>query len=643
MLNKGTATIGFLLSFLAGSGLMWSITQYERTAVPSSDRVSVSASAHAGSPIPIGDDDPSWGDPDAPVSVVLLSDFECPYCSRVGPTLERIRQEYGPRKVRLVWKNNPLPNHPGARPTAVAGATVQALGGDFWKFHDLAFSHQRELTKDNLKQWAVSAGVDAAAFDAALATQKYAGKVDRDLALARQIGANSTPAFRVNGKVVSGAQPFDTFKALIDEQLGAASALAKSGVAASRLSVELTKKNFTAPAKREASPQKRPEDRTVWRIPVADDDPVRGPADALVTIVEFSEFQCPYCSRVGETLSRLEREYASDLRFVWKDAPAAFHPRAKPAAQLARVAYLRRGAQGFWTAHDALFAAQKNLDDAAFEQLTGTLGLRWPEVRAEMASAAVAAKLAESEGLVADFAANGTPHFFINGRRLVGALPYDTFKALVDEQLSVARGLVQSGVPRSGVWKALMKDAKPAPPPERKEVAPATADNPSRGAKNAKVTIVEFSDFQCPFCSRATATVEQILAAYPKDVKVVWRHLPLSFHADAALAAEAAQEAFAQGGDAGFWKYHDVLFQNQKAIGRADLERHARELGLDMARFNAALDRHTHQAHIGRDQDVARRAGISTTPGFTINGYFVSGAHPFEVFDRLIKRALKDS
>jgi protein-disulfide isomerase len=642
MLNKGTAIVGFLLSFLAGSGLMWGVARYESNA-PRIIGGSASASPHAGSPIPIGDDDPSWGDPDAPVTVVLLSDFECPYCSRVGPILERIRKEYGPRKVHLVWKNNPLPGHPSARPTAVAAATVQALGGDFWKFHDLAFSHQRELTRENLKQWAVSAGADAAAFDAAMGAQKYAGKVDRDLALARQIGANSTPAFRVNGKVLSGALPFETFKALIDEQLAAASALAKSGVAASRLSVELTKKNFTATPARPEAPQKRPEDRTVWRIPVAADDPVRGPADALVTIVEFSEFQCPYCSRVGETLTRLEREYAADLRFVWKDAPATFHPRAKPAAQLARVAYQRGGERGFWTAHDALFAAQKNLDDAAFEQLTSTLGLRWPEVRAEMASPRVAAKLAESESLVEDFAAHGTPYFFINGRRLVGAQPYDTFKALVDEQLGVARGLLQSGVRRSDVFKALMKDAKPAPPPDRKDVPPATADNPSRGAKNAKITIVEFSDFQCPFCSRVTPTVDQILAAYPKDVKVVWRHLPLPFHPDAPLAAEAAQEAFAQGGDAGFWKYHDVLFANQKALGRPELERHARELGLDMARFNAALDRHTHQAHIGRDRDAARQAGISSTPGFTINGYFISGAHPFEVFDRLIKRALKDS
>lgn len=187
-----------------------------------------------------------------------------------------------------------------------------------------------------------------------------------------------------------------------------------------------------------------------------------------------------------------------------------------------------------------------------------------------------------------------------------------------------------------------MKSAKPAPEPERKLVAAPTRDNPFRGPERARVTITEFSDFQCPFCSKVTSSVEQVLAAYPRDVKLVWRHLPLGFHPDAALAAEAAQEAFAQTGNAGFWKFHDTLFQNQKALKRPDLERYAREQGLDMARFNAALDTRKHKPHVDRDSEEAKRAGISGTPGFVINGYFVSGAYPFDTYNRLIQRALED-
>jgi protein-disulfide isomerase len=641
-MTKGTALVGFLLSFLAGTGLMWGIAQTRYPAPAITHPEASESAAHASSPIPISSEDPAWGKADAPVTIVAISDFECPYCSRVVPTLARIEKEYGPDRVRVVWKNNPLSSHPNARPAAEAAATVHALGGDFWKFHDLAFSHQKELTAEHFTEWAVAAGVDASRFRSEVGAKRSAAKIDRDIALANRIGARSTPHFRVNGKVLSGAQPFDTFKQLIDEQLAAADALAKAGVARGRLSLELTQKNF-APSR--PNEEKRPAavDETVWKVPVNADDPVHGPSDALVTLVEFSDFQCPYCSRAAETVERLMQEYPTNLRVVWKDLPAAFHPRARPAALLSRFAYARRGNEGFWAAHDALFESQKDLEDAALERIAQKLGLDWREARAAMATAPYAAKLDASSELAADFAIPGTPHFFVNGRRISGARPYEDFKRMVDAQLAVAQALVNQGTRRGEVFRELMKTAKGAPEPEKKIVPSPTRDNPSRGPATAKVTIVEFSDFQCPYCSRASGTVEQVLAAYPKDVKLVWRHLPLSFHADAALAAEAAQEAFAQRGNEGFWKYHDTLFQNQKAIKRPDLERYAGELGLDVGRFNAALDRHTHKPHVDSDSAAAQKAGIVATPGFVINGYFISGAYPFEAYDRLIKRALKGS
>jgi protein-disulfide isomerase len=642
-MNTGTALVGFTLSFLAGAGLTWGVAEFEKASPQASSTPGSEPTSHANSPLPIGPDDPSWGDAAAPVSIVLISDFECPYCARVKPTLDRIEKEYGPQRVRVVWKNNPLTSHPNARPAAEAAAAVHALGGDFWKFHDLAFSHQRELTRENLASWAVQAGVDAARFEAETKTQRPAAKVERDMALARKIGATSTPYFRINGKMLRGAQPFDKFKQLIDEQLAAADALAKTGVRRADISLELTKKNFgaaPAPDKPQA-PQAPPVDTAVWKVPVQPDDPVVGPADALVTIVEFSDFQCPYCSKVGPTMERLRQEYPKDLRVVWKDFPLSFHPRAKPAAILSRFAYDERGNEGFWKVHDALFESQKNLDDDSLVRIAETLGLDGKRARAALGSGRYDKKLNENAGLGSDFAVPSTPHFFVNGRRLSGALPYDDFKRLVDEQLALAQGLVNKGVRRGDVFRELMKNAQAAPEPEKKTVAAPTRDNPSRGPEKARVTITEFSDFQCPFCSKVTGTVEQMLAAYPKDVRIVWRHLPLSFHSNAALAAEAAQEAFAQAGNQGFWKFHDTLFANQKALARPDLERYAREQGLDLARFNAALDSRKHKAHVERDSEEARRAGIPSTPGFVINGYFISGAYPFDKFDRLIQRALQ--
>src|SRR5690606_18671990 len=213
-MNKGTAVIGFMLSFLAGSGLTWGVTQH-RSAQPPSSSAPSSAPSLASAPIPIGPDDPARGDVAAPVTLVVLSDFECPFCARVVPTLARLEEKYGPQRLRVVWKNDPSPAHPGARPAAEAGAAVHALGGDFWAFHDLAFAHQRELTSENFARWAQAAGVDRERLDAELKARRAAAKVDRDVALARRLGTRGTPHFRINGKVLSGAQPVEKFERLI--------------------------------------------------------------------------------------------------------------------------------------------------------------------------------------------------------------------------------------------------------------------------------------------------------------------------------------------------------------------------------------------------------------------------------------------
>src|SRR5262249_33304057 len=117
MMNKGTALVGFMLSFLAGAGLTWGVARHENPAAAAS-AVGAEPAAAASSPIPIGPDDPSWGNASAPVTLVVVSDFECPYCGRAAPTLARVKKEYGPERLRVVWKNSPLESHPSARPAA---------------------------------------------------------------------------------------------------------------------------------------------------------------------------------------------------------------------------------------------------------------------------------------------------------------------------------------------------------------------------------------------------------------------------------------------------------------------------------------------------------------------------------------------
>src|SRR6187402_3145952 len=452
-MNKGTAIVGFFMSFLAGMFLMWGLDKGKSPDIQAEAGSATGVPDQSSASVPVSAKDPQWGDANAPVTIVTISDFQCPFCSRVEPTLKQVKDTYGPSKVRLVWKNQPLPFHNNARPAAEAAQAVFGLKGSdaFWKFHDSAFANQQALTPENYEKWASEAGVDKAKFKEALASKKFSAKIDEDMALSSKIGASGTPAFRINGVTVSGAQPFDKFKEVIDAQLAEAQKLVASGTKASDVYVALTNKNQTAQPEKPAAakPDAEEEDKGVWKVPVLSDDPVRGPKDALVTMVVFSDFQCPFCKRVEDTLKQVTDAYGQDVRIVWKDNPLPFHPRAKPSSTLAQVAYKKNGDKGFWDAHDALFASNPKLEDEDLKGISEKLGLSWDEVKKAIDSNKFGARFDQSIDLAGDLQARGTPHFFINGVRLSGAQPFDAFKKSIDEQLAKAKAIVAKGVPRA--------------------------------------------------------------------------------------------------------------------------------------------------------------------------------------------------
>lgn len=646
-MNKGTAIVGFFMSFLAGMFLMWGIDRSDGVELTAETAHESGEVDHSDVLIPVTADDPQWGNPDAPVTIVEISDFECPFCSRVLPTIKKIKAEYGPEKVRIVWKHHPLPFHKNARPAHEASVAVFEVGGSeaFWKFHDLAFANRQGLgDAENLKKWAVESGVDAAKYEAALATKKQSAKIEADLAMAKKIGANGTPAFRINGVTLAGAQPFEKFKEVIDQQLVEAKKLAESGTKAADIYPALLDKNAKA-APEQPDRKEPPADNTVWAVPVFDDDPVKGNKDALVTIVEFSEFQCPFCKRVGPTIKQIMDTYKDDVRIVWKDNPLGFHPRALPASNVAREVYKQKGDAAFWNVHDKLFENQPKLEDADLLAAAKGSGVPDAVLKAAIEKNKYADKFEQSQDLASDFEARGTPHFFVNGIRLAGAQPFEKFKEVIDAQLAKAKQMVKKGTPRAGVYAQILKDGKSPPPPPKKELGKLPQDAPFKGAKNAKIVIEEFSDFECPFCSRVNPTIKQLLDEYGDEVKIVWRNMPLPFHKNAPLAAEAAFEVYKQKGDAAFWQYHDKLFESQRAPGgieRANLEKFAQELGVNMPAFKEALDKRTHKSRIEADAEAGQKAGISGTPGFVVNGYFISGAQPIGAFKKAVKLAQKD-
>ena len=593
--------------------------------------------------VPIMSDDAVRGDRNAYVTIVLFSDFQCPFCSRLEPTLDRVREEYGPEQVRIVFKNNPLPFHDKAKPAAEAAQGVLETRGQeaFWRFHDMAFARQRSLNPDSIRAWAVAAGADSREIDEGLQNGRWREKIERDQKLAASLGANGTPASFVNGRELSGAQPFEKYKHVIDQELEAAKGLEASGVARALLYRVAVAENFKAkPAGSDDDNDNDKEDtKTVWRVPVGS-SPVRGKAAALVTIIVFSDFQCPYCKRVEPTIEQLRKQYGDQLRIVWKDEPLPFHPRAPPAAELARAARTQKGDAGFWDVHDKLFAAQPKLEDGDLEQVARAAGLDVAKAMGQVKARAHRREIETDMDLGDDVQASGTPHFFVNGRRLVGAQLVVKFQSIIDDEIVKAKARLKAGVAASAVYDDLMKTAKGPPEPERKTVGAAPANAPFRGLANAPVVIQEFADFQCPFCQRVDPTVDELLKAYPTQVKVVWRDKPLPMHTNAVIAAEAAREAFAQKGNDGFWKMRAKLFASAQKLERSDLDGYAAQLGLDRAKFQAAMDDHRHVAAIDADDKAGTDAGIAGTPAFLVGPYYLSGAQSLTRFKKLVERSL---
>ena len=194
---------------------------------------------------------------------------------------------------------------------------------------------------------------------------------------------------------------------------------------------------------------------------------------------------------------------------------------------------------------------------------------------------------------------------------------------------------------RDAFVQSLRKTAKvvvhlEAPPVTR--VVVATDGAPARGGANAPVTIVEFSDFHCPFCRRVLPTLQEIEKRYGDKIRLVFRDLPLDqLHPGARKAHEAARCANEQGK---FWAYHDVLFEKAPRSSPDDLKAYARQVGLDVAAFDKCVASGKHKETVQKDIDEATRLGVTGTPAFFINGELISGAQPLENFVRVVDREL---
>ena len=601
------------------------------TALPTAGETPAAASEVDAQGIPVGFNEegrPYRGNPHAPIVMETFSDFQCPYCGRFSAeTLPGLLEnQIAGGEVVMVFYDFPLNS---IHPQAAAAANAARCAGEngaaaYWAMHDRLFADIAAWSSSDANtvflSYAEELGLADDDFAACLDEDRHGAAVEADLALGQSRGVGSTPTFFLNDQPVIGAYPLDYFNQAI-AAVGAGDTLAAA----------------------EPEPQAPAVAPTPATIAESDAAGQMGDATAPVTIIEFTDFQCPYCQRHNaETLPRMITEMIDSgrVRYVVKDFPLdSIHPEARGAAVAARCAAEQ---DAYWPMHDALFTRQaewSNLGAGAAEVFTaiaGELELNTADFAACLDSGRHDAVVQANQDEGIALGVTGTPAFFINGFPISGAQPFDLFDYAVGlaEEGTLAQAYVQN-------------EPQPTPTPSG-PVEVNTEGAYSIGAADAPVTIVEFTDYQCPFCSRHfLETYPQIVADFVDtgQVRYVFLDFPLnSIHPQAQAAAEAARCAGDQGA---YLEMHDALFARQgEWNGRDDAATifgsYAIELGLDAAAFTACLDSGQHTAAVQADLEQGISLGVDGTPAFFLNGNFLSGAQPYDVFRAMIEELLAE-
>ncbi len=395
-------------------------------------------------------------------------------------------------------------------------------------------------------------------------------------------------------------------------------------------------------------------------VPVYDvqigNSPRLGPDSAPVTIVLFTDFSCPHCRKASGIIEKLRERHGDDVRIAFKHFPmTTLHPTVMMAHEAA-VAAMVQG--NFWAYHDRLFTHTGPFERPVLTTIAAEMGMDPARLGAEIDRHAHRAVVERDIELGRALGVQGTPTFFINGRKVVGANERRIEHVIVHE-LDHAKELVSAGVPADKVYEKIMseavkplgQDALPKPPsviPPR----PPLPDDPDTvyrvellnstlvGKPDATITLVLFMDYQCAFSANAEANIGKLMQSMGDNLRVVYKNNPQPRHENAMLAAEAALAAGAQGK---FKEMHDKLFANREKLDREVIDGLARELTLDMTAFAQSLDEHRFAPIIKQEQTMAAQLGATSTPTYFINGKKLKGDQPLEVLELALQKAAQEA
>lgn len=326
-----------------------------------------------------------------------------------------------------------------------------------------------------------------------------------------------------------------------------------------------------------------------------------------VTIEVFSDFQCPYCAGLAKPIHELQSKGVEGVRLgvKFRHFPLSFHGDA----QLAHQAALAAEQQGkFWEMHDLLFANQAALKRADLVGYAKRLGLNPERFGQDLDGDAGKARIAADQAQGAKAGVNGTPTFFVNGKQYTGAKSYEQLSQLVRDEHNRARALAEI-----------------------------TANLMSRGDAQAAVTVEFFADLQSPVSRPAMAALDLIMQQYPTRVRLQFRNFPLAFHADAAMAHDAAMMAAKQGR---FWEFATYLLGHQDSLREQDLIAYAGRLGLDEAAFAAAIQERRYRARVEADVMDGLNRGIRGSPVIFVNERRIDGVPSLGMLTEYVEAAL---
>ncbi|WP_041597989.1 DsbA family protein [Granulicella tundricola] len=440
----------------------------------------------------------SFGNPAAPVSIVAFVDLECPFSAETLPHLEAYAQAH-PDQVRLQLRQFPLEQHVESR-LAHEAALAAGAQGKYLEMVDLIQANQRTMTRDQYLHYAEALHLDLPRFTHDLDTHRFLPQVIDEVNEGNALGVTSTPTLYINGKQTTGAQTLVELSSLIQQADYIHKADAPPTVA-------------TEDSAAIVSPD-------LWKQMLTDATQALGPSDAPITVVEFTDFQCPVCRRSVQPLHDFIAASGGKIRWIYRSFPLDIHENS----QIAAEADLAAGAQGkFWPMHDLLFAQQDTIDRANLDSFARQIGLDLPRFQADLTSGRFRASIATDRVLGNKAGVDGTPAFFINCHFLSGA------RSLPEFQQAVALATQQPGTTTPATQLAA------APPPPDHLIA---------GTFNAPNTILWFSDVEASAAPAIGRIIQQLIAQQgPRketQLRVILKSYALPDHPAAALTHRAS-------------------------------------------------------------------------------------------------------